>query len=96
VSKCSECNRSAHRECAPLVPHFCGLAPETAKVLVAAFEEHEKKMFLVRLEEAEKDENARRVEGAAVGGGAVGMNADLFVEPNVPLPASPGNFTFFL
>ncbi|KAJ3327790.1 Serine/threonine kinase [Blyttiomyces sp. JEL0837] len=60
VNKCSECNKAAHKECTPMVPHFCGLTPDTAIVLVAAFEEHEKKMHQRELEEAEKAEQLRR------------------------------------
>lgn len=49
---------SAHKACYKLVPSFCGLAPDTAKILVAAFEEHEQKLLLKNLRNAEIDRMA--------------------------------------
>jgi hypothetical protein len=43
VQKCTECNKSAHKECAHLMPHFCGLSPDVADKLVEAFEDQERK-----------------------------------------------------
>ncbi|RKO88225.1 hypothetical protein BDK51DRAFT_24558, partial [Blyttiomyces helicus] len=59
INRCTECNKTAHKECSHMVPYFCGLAPETADTLVAAFEEHEKRMHQKEMEEAER---ARRAE----------------------------------
>jgi hypothetical protein len=53
VSKCSECGKTAHKECAPMVPCFCGLDPQMADTLIAAFEAHEQKMHQKEIEEAE-------------------------------------------
>ncbi|KAL3893923.1 MAG: hypothetical protein SGCHY_005565, partial [Lobulomycetales sp.] len=51
VMKCLECSKSAHKDCAKLIPSFCGLSPDVADKLVAAFEEqerraHEREMML--------------------------------------------------
>ncbi|KAJ8331322.1 Serine/threonine kinase [Batrachochytrium dendrobatidis] len=54
IHRCSECSRSSHKECSMMVPYFCGLAPDMADTLMAAFDEHEKKMIQKELEEAEK------------------------------------------
>ena len=54
IVKCAECNKGAHKECMGMVPKFCGLKPDMAKVLVQAFEDHEKKSHQRELEEAEK------------------------------------------
>ncbi|KAI8588262.1 kinase-like domain-containing protein [Geranomyces variabilis] len=54
MHKCTECSKTSHKECSPLVPHFCGLAPEMADTLVAAFEEHERKLHQKEMEDAEK------------------------------------------
>jgi hypothetical protein len=53
VSKCSECGKTAHKECAVMVPCFCGLDPQMADTLIAAFEAHEQKMHQKEIEEAE-------------------------------------------
>jgi hypothetical protein len=44
VMRCLECNKSAHKECAKLMPHFCGLHPDVADKLVEAFEDQERKL----------------------------------------------------
>ncbi|KAJ3413318.1 Serine/threonine kinase [Chytridiales sp. JEL 0842] len=66
INKCLECGKFAHRDCTPMVPHFCGLAPDTAQILIQAFEEHEKKMLQKQLEEAEQHERQRQVEELAI------------------------------
>lgn len=38
-----------------MIPSFCGLTPAVADQLVAAFEEHEKKLHAKELEEAENE-----------------------------------------
>ncbi|KAJ3304883.1 Serine/threonine kinase [Kappamyces sp. JEL0829] len=52
VHRCSECNKSSHRECSPMVPCFCGLDPIMADTLMAAFEAHEQKLHQKELEDA--------------------------------------------
>ncbi|KAJ3034450.1 Serine/threonine kinase [Rhizophlyctis rosea] len=54
IHRCTECSKSAHKECSAMVPYFCGLAPEMADTLVAAFEEHEKRLHQKEMEEADK------------------------------------------
>nr|KAJ3412449.1 Serine/threonine kinase [Polyrhizophydium stewartii] len=58
IHRCSECSRSSHRECSMMVPYFCGLAPDMAATLIAAFDEHEKKMIQREMEEAERARTA--------------------------------------
>ena len=53
VAKCNECGKCAHKDCFPMIPNFCGLHPDVADKLVAAFEENEKRMHLKELEDAE-------------------------------------------
>lgn len=79
MHRCTECGKTSHRECSPMVPHFCGLAPEMADTLVAAFEEHERKMHQREMEEAEK---ARRM--------AMGSDASAASSASIgtPSPAS--------
>ena len=55
IHRCSECNKNSHKECSAMIPAFCGLAPHMADQLVAAFEDHEKKLHQKELEEAEKE-----------------------------------------
>ena len=62
VHRCTECNKVSHNECAPMIPSFCGLAPAMADQLVAAFEEHEKKLHAKELEEAENERKIRQSE----------------------------------
>jgi hypothetical protein len=54
IVRCTECNKSSHKECAAMIPFFCGLKPEMADALVAAFESFEKKQRQNEIEEAEK------------------------------------------
>ena len=61
IHRCSECSKSSHKECSAMIPFFCGLAPDTAATLVAAFEEHEKKMIQKEMDEAEKARKAAPV-----------------------------------
>jgi hypothetical protein len=42
-----------------MIPAFCGLTPAVADQLVAAFEEHEKKLHAKELEEAENERKMR-------------------------------------
>ncbi|KAI8894225.1 kinase-like domain-containing protein [Globomyces pollinis-pini] len=56
MHRCAECAKCAHKECSPMVPCFCGLAPVMQDTLIAAFQEHEEKMIKKEMEEAE---NAR-------------------------------------
>lgn len=62
--RCTECNKCTHKDCQILVPHFCGLNPTTADQLVAAFEEHEKKLHQKELEEAEVEAHKRNEANA--------------------------------
>jgi hypothetical protein len=54
VHRCNECGKTAHKECSPMVPCFCGLDPGMADTLIAAFEAHEQKMHQKEIEEAEQ------------------------------------------
>ncbi|KAJ3150499.1 Serine/threonine kinase [Geranomyces michiganensis] len=100
MHKCTECSKTAHKECSPMVPHFCGLAPEMADTLVAAFEEHERKLHQKEMEEAEKARReARRASmGAdlrAESATTVASIVDDYVEPRPPprdhsISSSPG------
>ncbi|KAI9101840.1 kinase-like domain-containing protein [Phlyctochytrium arcticum] len=54
MHRCTECSKNSHKECSPMVPCFCGLEPAMADMLVAAFEEHERKTHQKEMEEAEK------------------------------------------
>jgi hypothetical protein len=74
VNKCAEsnCNKSAHRDCTPMVPHFCGLSPDMALQLVQAFEhqqavqaKHEAEMA----EKAEKDRIEKELSNIETAGG---------------------------
>jgi hypothetical protein len=56
-----------------MVPHFCGLSPDTAQILIHAFEEHEKKMHLKELEEAENNERRRQIEELQMSAGGAGV-----------------------
>ncbi|KAJ3022317.1 Serine/threonine kinase [Thoreauomyces humboldtii] len=58
MHKCIECQKTSHKECSGMVPHFCGLAPEMADTLVAAFDEHERKLHQKEMEDAEKSRRA--------------------------------------
>ncbi|KAI8903790.1 hypothetical protein EDD86DRAFT_220870 [Gorgonomyces haynaldii] len=51
--RCLDCHKHSHKECAPMIPNFCGLTPENADILVAAFEEHERKLLQKQIQEAE-------------------------------------------
>ncbi|KAI8848828.1 kinase-like domain-containing protein [Chytridium lagenaria] len=42
------------KNCSPMVPYFCGLGPNDAKILVEAFKKHEEDMHRRELEEAER------------------------------------------
>lgn len=53
IARCTECQKGAHRECAKFLPNFCGLHPDVADKLVAAFEENERKIHERELAEAE-------------------------------------------
>lgn len=52
--RCSECGKSSHKDCSAMIPCFCGLAPEMADILVAAFEDFERKLIQKEIEDAEK------------------------------------------
>lgn len=67
VHRCTECNKVSHVECAPMIPSFCGLAPAMADQLVAAFEEHERKMHKKELEEAENERKLQITEQEDLG-----------------------------
>ena len=54
VLRCSECQKSCHKECAPMVPQFCGLDVKMMDVLVAAFEAHEQKQIQQEIKEMEQ------------------------------------------
>ena len=53
VLRCSECQKSCHKECSPMVPQFCGLDVKMMDVLVAAFEAHEQKLIQQEIKEME-------------------------------------------
>ncbi|KAI9360857.1 hypothetical protein DFJ73DRAFT_639490 [Zopfochytrium polystomum] len=66
VNKCSFCTVTAHRDCSPLVPHFCGLNPKMIQELAQAFEQQQIANLRKQAEEAEKAEQARvALEAAA-------------------------------
>lgn len=71
--KCTECGKGCHKQCHGMVPNFCGLKIDMAKMLVGAYEEHEKKMLLKEMDEEEKkrinlnEENSGMREEAAPG-----------------------------
>ncbi|RKO87475.1 kinase-like domain-containing protein, partial [Blyttiomyces helicus] len=79
IHRCTECNKAAHKECSHMVPYFCGLAPEMADTLVAAFEDHEKRMHQKEMEEAER---ARKASQAP----ATVATAPLAQQPGPPSP----------
>ncbi|TPX64063.1 hypothetical protein SpCBS45565_g06148 [Spizellomyces sp. 'palustris'] len=81
MHRCTECSKTSHRECSPMVPHFCGLAPEMADTLVAAFEEHERKMHQKEMEEAEKARRAMMVIDTSVGGAGTASPASAVSPP---------------
>ncbi|KAI8926555.1 kinase-like domain-containing protein [Entophlyctis helioformis] len=91
IHRCSECSRSSHKECSAFVPHFCGLAPDMADMLMAAFEEHEKKMIQRDLEEADKARKAAPAfdpaDVAAATGDAVDFSPDKVSPDDSALPA---------
>ncbi|KAJ3290953.1 Serine/threonine kinase [Rhizoclosmatium sp. JEL0117] len=60
TEQCVDCGKCAHVGCAPMVPNFCNLTPEMAKLLVAAFEEAEKREQAEEMKEAEVAEVLRR------------------------------------
>eukprot|EP00842_Homolaphlyctis_polyrhiza_P002432 jgi/Hompol1/318/HPOL_002902-RA len=33
IKRCSACSRTCHRDCSPMIPNFCGLAPDMADTL---------------------------------------------------------------
>ena len=65
ISRCSECSKSSHRECFPMVPCFCGLDASMADTLIAVFEAHEQKMHQKELEEAAQAPKEQLVFGQA-------------------------------
>ncbi|KAJ3166445.1 Serine/threonine kinase [Geranomyces variabilis] len=89
MHKCTECSKTSHKECSPLVPHFCGLAPEMADTLVAAFEEHERKLHQKEMEDAEKARRESRrasvgTDLSADSAATVASIVDDYVEPRPP------------
>ncbi|KAJ3079706.1 Serine/threonine kinase, partial [Quaeritorhiza haematococci] len=54
ILRCSECSTASHRECMHMVPNFCGLSPDMANTLVAAYEFNERKMHQKELEMEEE------------------------------------------
>lgn len=52
--KCADCGKGCHKQCQEMVPNFCGLKLEMAKMLVQAFEEHEKKLLTKEMDEEER------------------------------------------
>ncbi|KAJ3299239.1 Serine/threonine kinase [Borealophlyctis nickersoniae] len=84
IHRCHECSKAAHKECSAMVPYFCGLAPEMADTLVAAFEEHEKRMHQKEMEEAERIR--RQSEGSQ---GSVPSSPAAAVLPDKPVVETP-------
>ncbi|KAJ3184872.1 Serine/threonine kinase [Gaertneriomyces sp. JEL0708] len=66
MHKCTECGTTAHRQCSPLLPFFCGLTPEVADTLVAAWEDAERKQERKEMEDAER---LRKEQGSGSSGG---------------------------
>ncbi|KAJ3386805.1 Serine/threonine kinase [Lobulomyces angularis] len=53
VSRCTECQKNSHKNCSNLIPNFCGLNPNMANALIAAWDDADKKQSQRELEEAE-------------------------------------------
>ncbi|KAJ3030436.1 UNVERIFIED_CONTAM: Serine/threonine kinase [Siphonaria sp. JEL0065] len=64
--RCTDCEKCAHIDCAPMVPNFCGLKPNVVVQWLALAEEMDNKMREVAMAQAREEERERRLRDLAV------------------------------